>query len=161
MSKPVPDGAQAPDQPYPGTIAHRLRWNDSTESPKAADFFDSAGNRVDRGRATYCVPVVEIDTVSFDENGKGVAPKDADATESAIDGPSHGRDESMAGRGDTPGDPHRPPSVPTFFATGNPEAATGARGQRVTFWRRVKRWLLSRPGVARPLNPSPLSPHDD
>ncbi|MBN3784400.1 hypothetical protein G3O06_43870 [Burkholderia sp. Ac-20345] len=90
-------GAQAPDAPHPGTIALHHAWNGSTESLRAQDFpesftfrcVDAHGEPAERARAAWCVPVVEIESVSVDGAGRPVAPADAVRIESSTYGPGH------------------------------------------------------------------------
>ncbi|WP_109476992.1 hypothetical protein [Paraburkholderia sp. C35] len=97
MSSSIPPGAQDPHKPHPGSINIRYAWNGSTETLKAADFPDSftfrcsdaRGNPSEREQAAWCIPVVEIETVSVDKAGKPVAPKDAASITSSVYGPGH------------------------------------------------------------------------
>ncbi|WP_143750863.1 hypothetical protein [Burkholderia sp. HI2714] len=92
-----PPGAQAPDAPHPGTIALHHAWNGSTQTLRAQDFpasftlrcVDTRGEPAERARAAWCVPVVEIESVSVDAVGRPVAPADAVRIESTAYGPGH------------------------------------------------------------------------
>ncbi|VWD49423.1 hypothetical protein BLA17378_08605 [Burkholderia aenigmatica] len=93
----LPPGAQAPDAPHPGTIALHHAWNGSTQTLRAQDFpasfvfrcADARGEPAERARAAWCVPVVEIESVSVDGAGHLVAPADAVQIESTTYGPGH------------------------------------------------------------------------
>lgn len=97
MTPQRPSGSQDPALPHPGTITAKFDWNGSTELWKASDFpdsfifrcFDKDGKRTQRANAAWCVPVVEVETVSIDENGKPVAPSEADTISNTIYGPGH------------------------------------------------------------------------
>jgi hypothetical protein len=97
MTEQFPPGAQDPHLPHPGTITARFDWNRSTEHWKASDFpesfvfrcFDAKGELTARASAAWCIPVVEIETVSVDENGKPVAPSEADSISNTVYGPGH------------------------------------------------------------------------
>jgi len=97
MAKQFPRGAQEPSAPHPGSIAFKYSWNQSTEikdaSKYAEDFIfrcaDSNGERTDRAHAAWCIPLVEVETVSVDENGRPVAPKEADSVSISEYGPGH------------------------------------------------------------------------
>ncbi len=90
-------GAQDPAMPHPGTITARFMWNHSTDYWKAADFpdsfafrcFDNEGNPTARSKAAWCIPVVEVVTVSTDKEGKPVAPKGAASVSNSVYGPGH------------------------------------------------------------------------
>lgn len=95
--KNVPAGAQAPDAPHPGTIALHHAWNGSTQTLRAQDFpasfvfrcADARGEPAERARAAWCVPVVEIESVSVDAAGHPAAPADAVRIDSTAYGPGH------------------------------------------------------------------------
>jgi hypothetical protein len=97
MTAQFPPGAQDPHLPHPGAISARFDWNGSTEQWNASDFpesfvfrcFDEKGRLTARASAAWCIPVVEIETVSVDENGKPVAPTDADSISNTVYGPGH------------------------------------------------------------------------
>ncbi|MGS0892657.1 hypothetical protein ACVBGC_08930 [Burkholderia stagnalis] len=89
--------SDSPDAPHPGTIVIHHAWNGSTETRCARDFpagfafrcVDSHGEPAERARASRCVPVVEIETVSVDADGRPAAPADAAVIESSAYGPGH------------------------------------------------------------------------
>ncbi|MGU8083024.1 hypothetical protein [Burkholderia pyrrocinia] len=91
----LPPGAQAPGAPHPGTIVVRYAWNGSTQTWRAQDVaasfafrcFDAHGQPAERARAAWCVPVVEIESVSVDAGGRAVAPAAAARIESTAYGP--------------------------------------------------------------------------
>jgi hypothetical protein len=97
MSKPWPPGAQDPKAPHPGTITVKFAWDGSTvvkDASKMSDAFifrcgDANGNQVPRAEAIWCIPVVEIETVSADEAGKPVPPRGAYTVSSSVYGPNH------------------------------------------------------------------------
>jgi len=97
MSKSFPPGTQAPNAPHPGTVVMKYAWNNSKEVIPASKFPDSFifrcsdanGNPAERGVAAWCIPVVEIETVSTDANGHPIAPKDAALIEASVYGPDH------------------------------------------------------------------------
>lgn len=97
MTQEFPPGAQDPQSPHPGIITAKYDWNGSTERWKASDFpddfifrcFDKSGKRTQRANAAWCIPVVEVETVSVDENGKPVAPNEADSVSNSVYGPGH------------------------------------------------------------------------
>ncbi|WP_233885145.1 hypothetical protein [Paraburkholderia flagellata] len=90
-------GAQPATVPHPGTIAAKYTWNNSTEYWKASEFpdsfkfmcFDKNGIRTSRNKAAWCIPIVEVVTISVDVNGNPVAPKDAASIENTVYGPDH------------------------------------------------------------------------
>jgi hypothetical protein len=97
MAKQFPRGAQEPSAPHPGSIAFKYSWNQSTEIKDASkypeDFIfrcaDANGERTDRAHAAWCIPLVEVETVSVDENGRPVALKEADSVSISEYGPEH------------------------------------------------------------------------
>ena len=97
IKQQLPPGAQDPQLPHPGTIAAKYDWNGSTELWTVSDLpdsfifrcFDKSGKPTQRANAAWCIPVVEVETVSVDENGKPVAPKDADSVSISEYGPGH------------------------------------------------------------------------
>ncbi|CAB3788195.1 hypothetical protein LMG28688_02639 [Paraburkholderia caffeinitolerans] len=90
-------GAQDPSRPHPGTITARFAWNNSVEYweasklPESFTFrcYDKDGNPTSRHQAAWCVPVVEVVTVSMDDNGNPVAPKEAASISNSVYGPDH------------------------------------------------------------------------
>ncbi|MDR5779555.1 hypothetical protein QCE63_08950 [Caballeronia sp. LZ065] len=90
-------GAQDASQPHPGTIIMKYEWNGTSKELRAADHqdsfnffcFDSEGKRADRSAAAWCVPVVEIETVSADKNGQPAEPRVAEYIEITAYGPRH------------------------------------------------------------------------
>lgn len=90
-------GAQAATVPHPGTILAKFTWNNSTEYWNASKFpdrfifrcFDKDGIRTSRDKAAWCIPIVEVVTVSVDDDGKPVAPKDATLISNSVYGPEH------------------------------------------------------------------------
>ncbi|KAG8151370.1 hypothetical protein [Burkholderia catarinensis] len=104
----LPPGTQAPDAPHPGTIAVRIAWNGSTQTWRAQDVpasfafrcFGAHGEPSERARAAWCVPVVEIESLSADAGGRLVAPADAARFDSTAYGPGHRfLDHTTSGRG--------------------------------------------------------------
>lgn len=92
-----PTGSQDPGLPHPGTIEAKYTWNNSIEYWKSAELpdsfifrcFDKNGKSAPRDQAAWCIPVVEIVTISVDKSGKPVPPKGAASVEIAIYGPNH------------------------------------------------------------------------
>ncbi|WP_141712842.1 hypothetical protein [Burkholderia ubonensis] len=97
MSKPFPPGAQDPHAPHPGSISVKYAWNGSTETWKAAELpesfvfrcSDANGHSVARDQAAWCIPVVEIETISVDQAGRPVEPTVAHSITSSVYGPGH------------------------------------------------------------------------
>lgn len=90
-------GAQDPSLPHPGTIVARFTWNNSVEYwdvSKDPDFFifhcyGKDGRATSRSKAAWCIPVVEVVTVSLDKNYKPASPKEAAFIENTVYGPNH------------------------------------------------------------------------
>jgi hypothetical protein len=168
MTQDFPQGAQAPNVPHPGTVTFVYLWNNSREVEPAAKvpdrikFFcvDTQDNEVERRKAVYCVPVVEIETFSVDEHGKPVVPKDADYIHIRAYGPNHTFLKSTV----TPPSRQPPPELlngsplsdsegsttllRSQFFSGQPHTATfsdglvsSSREGRLRWWMRVKVWL--------------------
>ena len=97
MTEHFSTGAQDPQWPHPGTITAKYDWDGSTEFWKASDLPDSFtfrcfcenGERTSRANAAWCIPVVEVETISADEHGNPVAPNEADSVSNSIYGPGH------------------------------------------------------------------------
>lgn len=179
MTKQFPPGAQDPAAPHPGTIAFLYDWNGAATMEKASDFpesfifrcFDHKGERVDRAHAWYCIPVVEIQTTSVDENGKGVAPQDADFIENSAYGPGHvflqhtssaphlkalrkreQQNVPKAPASSPSGDIGRPGAAYKFsdatasasaVSTGRTAMEDAGKPSRLSFWQRIKRIFSS------------------
>lgn len=96
LSKKAP-GAQDPSLPHPGAIAARFTWNNSVEYWDASKYPDvfifhcygKDGRATSRSKAAWCIPVVEVETVSFDKNYKPASPKEAAFIENTVFGPNH------------------------------------------------------------------------
>jgi len=167
MAKQFPHGAQEPSAPHPGSIAFKYSWNQSTEIKDASkypeDFIfrcaDANGERTDRARAAWCIPLVEVETVSVDENGKPVAPKEADSVSISEYGPGHTfiqhtqsvphlkrqRELDRQQRTPPPEDA-KPPSSPQSFEPHRSNDKLADYQQPLTdvqlsWWTRVKAWL--------------------
>ena len=168
MTQEFPPGAQDPDAPHPGTITFVYLWNNSREVesagkvPDRIKFFcvDKQNNEVERTKATWCIPVVEIETFSVNEHGKPTVPKDADYIHIRAYGPNHIFLKSTV----TPPSREPPPELlnkpqrsdpeegvtlrrPQFFSS-RPQSATFSDGLvslrqegQLGWWRRVKVWL--------------------
>jgi len=97
MTTHLPPGAQDPKLPHPGTITAKYDWNGSIELWKASELpdsfifrcFDQSGKRTSRADAAWCIPVVEVETVSTDEHGNPAVPNEADSVSNSIYGPDH------------------------------------------------------------------------
>jgi hypothetical protein len=93
------EGMRDPKTPHPGAITFVYLWNGTRETKQASDWpermawycTDSDKREVARSdsRATRCIPIVEIETLSVDENGKPVAPSEADFISIKEYGPNH------------------------------------------------------------------------
>jgi hypothetical protein len=93
------EGMRDPKTPHPGTITFLYLWNGTKENKQASDWpermawycTDSDKREVARSdpRATRCIPIVEVETFSVDENGKPVAPSEADFISIKEYGPNH------------------------------------------------------------------------
>ncbi|MDR5834053.1 hypothetical protein [Caballeronia sp. LZ034LL] len=90
-------GAQDASQPHPGTITMKYEWNGTSKELRASDYqdsfifycFDNEGKRAERNAAAWCVPIVEIETVSADKDGKPAEPRVAEYIEITQYGPGH------------------------------------------------------------------------
>lgn len=92
----MPRYAQDPQAPHPGTVTFVERWN-HTEKTVSADtlpddikFFCVNADQfiVRRERAAWCIPVIEYDTVSLDEDGKPAEPGVAHRVQRSSYGPN-------------------------------------------------------------------------
>jgi hypothetical protein len=81
----VPGGLN-PFTPHPGKIIHHYKWNgkdevvDATSVPDEVKFiyYDKSGNEAtDTSVAAYRVPIVEVDIVSLNKEGKLIEPSHA------------------------------------------------------------------------------------
>ena len=91
-------GMRDPRLPHPGTIEWVYLWNDSKQYMPVANWpermagycEDTNHAEVSHGdsRAKACIPIVKIVTLSLDEQGAPVAPKDADFIEAREYGPN-------------------------------------------------------------------------
>lgn len=166
MTQHLPPGAQDPKLPHPGTISAKYDWNGSMELWKASELpdsfifrcFDDRGNRTSRANAAWCIPVVEVETVSVGEQGKPVAPNEADSVSNSIYGPGHtflehtssppglkklrelGRQQRRAPQENAT--PQRPQSfVPNqsgYTVSDNRESTSRGRS---SWWTRFKAWI--------------------
>lgn len=90
-------GARSSSIPHPGKIEAKYEWNNSIEYWDASELpdsfifrcFDKRGKRTARDRAAWCIPVVEVVTVSLDKNYRPASPKDAAFIENTVYGPDH------------------------------------------------------------------------
>jgi hypothetical protein len=85
-------GGQDAAAAHPGTITWVYLWNDSRKVEPAENYDDrfkffclDANGDV----AVKCIPIVEIVTLSVDENGNPVVPNEADSIEISTYGPGH------------------------------------------------------------------------
>ncbi len=167
MANPFPKGAQEPSAPHPGSIAFKYAWNQSTKIKDASqypeDFIfrcaDLNGKPTDRAHAAWCVPLVEVKTVSVDENGNPVAPKDADSVSISEYGPGHTfiehtqsvphlkRQRELDRQQRTPLQPDtEPPSSPQVSTPHWSDDSLADYQQpstdlQASWWSRVKAWL--------------------
>ena len=84
--------------PHPGHIVQHYKWNGKDEIVSASEvpdsvkfiYYDASGQQTaDTTAAKYRVPVVEIDIVTLDRNGKSVDPEHAVQFFMTEYGPSH------------------------------------------------------------------------
>jgi hypothetical protein len=166
MAKQFPKGAQEPSAPHPGSIAFKYAWNQSTENKDASkypeDFIfrcaDANGKRTDRAHAAWCIPLVEVETVSVDENGKPVVPKDADSVSISEYGPGHTfiehtqsvphlkrKRELERQRQSTPSDDTTPQPPQSFKPNQSDYTLSDYREPawqgRLSWWARLKAWI--------------------
>lgn len=96
-SQRMPNNARDAHAPHPGTIVVTYAWDRSRVVLNAADLpdaftfrcADSRGQAIAREEAEWCIPVVEIETISRDNAGRLVAPQTAAAITSLVYGPGH------------------------------------------------------------------------
>jgi hypothetical protein len=167
MTQHFPPGAQDPKSPHPGTITAKYYWNDSTETWTVSDLpesfifrcFDKNGERAQRANAAWCIPVVEVETVSVDENGNPVAPNEADSVSISEYGPGHTfiehtqsvphlkRQRELDRQQRTPPqEDAKPPSSPQTFIPHRSSDTLADYEQpladvQLSWWARVKAWL--------------------
>jgi hypothetical protein len=167
MMQHFPPGAQDPKSPHPGTIAAKYYWNNSTETWTVSDLpesfifrcFDENGKSAQRANAAWCIPLVEVETVSVDENGNPVAPRDADSVSISEYGPGHTflqhtqsaphlkrQRELDRQQRVPPQDDVTQPSSPQSFTPHRSKYTIAPDQQpstdlQLTWWTRVKAWL--------------------
>lgn len=150
---------QDPSRPHPGRITLRYLWNQSERIDNAADWPESITffclnenhERVARDQATWCIPLVEFETFSVDENGNPVPPRDASFIERFEYGPDHTLIRSVSTPPvRTPPPELRAPAVPASPRHEEPQsgraapvaqtavAASIGEGNR---WARIKQWI--------------------
>lgn len=125
MSRPVPQYAQDPKVPHPGTVKFIDLWNHSEKIKPADDvpdnmkFFCMDANRfeVSREQAAWCIPIVEYVTLSLDQHGKPVEPRVADFIRITSYGPNH----SYIGSTVTPPNFRKPPAAAPQSAPPQPD----------------------------------------
>lgn len=96
-SQPSPKNAFDPHAPHPGTIVMNYAWDRSKVVLSTADLpdafifrcADARGQAIAREEAAWCIPVVEVETISRDKAGSPVAPNVADTITSLVYGPGH------------------------------------------------------------------------
>jgi hypothetical protein len=91
-------GMRDPRLPHPGAIEWVYLWNDSKQFmpvanwPERMAWYCEDTNHAEvshsDSRANACIPIVKIVTLSLDEHGAPVAPKDADFIEAREYGPN-------------------------------------------------------------------------
>lgn len=158
-------GMRDPLLPHPGTIKWVYLWNDSTEYMPVADWpermawycEDINHNEVSHGdsRATACIPIVKIVTLSLDEQGTPVAPKDADFIEAKEYGPNDVFVRStvtppslkkFSKRSSTSGaatPPVASPPVAASSAAPSSNRIPGSNAKPMGFWTKVVQFLRS------------------
>jgi hypothetical protein len=105
------EGFQSASLPHPGTITFFESWNDvpkrklADEYPDSFKFLclDENEDEVSRDKAKWCIPIVEFDVFSVDDNGKSVPFKEGSFISITAYGPEHRFVRSLA-------TPPQPPS---------------------------------------------------
>ncbi|WP_158934014.1 hypothetical protein [Burkholderia sp. S171] len=91
------EGFQPASLPHPGTIAFIESWNDVPKRKSADEYPDSFKflcldeneKEVSRDKAKWCIPIVEFDVFSVDDNGKSVPFKEGSSISITAYGPGH------------------------------------------------------------------------
>ncbi|WP_414450382.1 hypothetical protein AB4851_32935 [Burkholderia sp. 22PA0099] len=140
---------QDPRTPHPGTITLRYLWNHSERVERASDWPESIiffcvndkHEEVPRNQAKWCIPLVEFETLSVDEKGNSVPPREASFIERFEYGPDHTFLRSVS----TPPVRVPPPELrapPPSRA--EPERQTYTAPNRTETWlTRLTRWIRS------------------
>jgi len=168
------EGFQPASLPHPGTITFIESWNDIPKQKNADEYPDSfkflcldeKEKEVSRDKAKWCIPIVEFDVFSVDDNGKSVPFKEGSFISITAYGPDHRFVRSLA-------TPPRPPSpaapvpksgggsavppgdIGSASRTGSSSSATQLKSApsapqsfgtvldktRMTFWERIKRTI--------------------
>jgi hypothetical protein len=91
------EGFQPASLPHPGTITFVESWNDVPKRKSADEYPDSFRflcldeneKEVSRDKAKWCIPIVEFDVFSVDDNGKSVPFKEGASISITAYGPGH------------------------------------------------------------------------
>ncbi|SAL15868.1 hypothetical protein AWB69_00783 [Caballeronia udeis] len=91
------EGFQPATLPHPGAITFIESWNDIPKRKSADEYPDSFKflcldeneKEVSRDKAKWCIPIVEFDIFSVDDNGKSVPFKEASSISITAYGPGH------------------------------------------------------------------------
>jgi hypothetical protein len=167
-------GFQPAALPHPGTITFIESWNDVPKRKSADEYPDSFRflcldeneKEVSRDKAKWCIPIVEFDVFSVDDNGKSVPFKEGSSISITAYGPGHRfvRSLSTAPRPPSPAPPVPksgagsavPPgdigdaSRTAWSSSANPQNSDPSASQsfgseldktRMTFWERLKRTI--------------------
>ncbi|WP_165986894.1 hypothetical protein [Caballeronia sp. SBC1] len=165
------EGFQTATSSHPGTITFIESWNDVPKRKTADDYPDSFKflcldeneKEVSRDKAKWCIPIVEFDVFSVDDNGKSVPFKEASSISITAYGPDHRfvRSLSTAPRPPSPAAPvpksgsAMPPNIGDASRTASSTNATPLKSApsvpqssgavqdktQTTFWERLKRTI--------------------
>jgi hypothetical protein len=91
------EGFQLASLLHPGAITFIESWNDVPKRKSADEYPDSFKflcldeneKEVSRDKAKWCIPIVEFDVFSVDDNGKSVPFKEASSISITAYGPGH------------------------------------------------------------------------
>ncbi|MGA7815726.1 hypothetical protein [Caballeronia sp.] len=158
------EGFQPANVPHPGTITFIESWNDVPKRKRADEYPDSFKflcldeneKEVSRDKAKWCIPIVEFDVFSVDDNGKSVPFKEASSISITAHGPNHRfvRSLSSAPRPPSPAVPvpgsAAGRAVPPADIGGASRTASSSSAPQqkyeldklqMTFWERLKRTI--------------------
>ncbi|MEA3114714.1 MAG: hypothetical protein QOG58_4513 [Caballeronia sp.] len=122
------EGFRPASLPHPGTITFIESWNDVPKRKSADEYPDSFKflcldeneQEVSRDKAKWCIPIVEFDVFSVDDNGKSVPFKEGSFISITAYGPDHRFVRSLA-------TPPRPPSPAAPVPKSGAESAVSPR----------------------------------
>ncbi|CAN7153675.1 hypothetical protein LJR034_000086 [Caballeronia sp. LjRoot34] len=168
------EGFQPASLPHPGTITFIESWNDVPKRKSADEYPDSFRflcldeneKEVSRDKAKWCIPIVEFDVFSVDDNGKSVPFKEGSSISITAYGPGHRfvRSLSTAPRPPSPAAPAPKPGAGSAVPQGGPGGASRTASSssatslksaqsasqsfgtmldktQMTFWERLKRTI--------------------